>query len=597
MTNHPSSRRVASRYQEAALFEPPPEMLKAARYFFISRWGSGVLDEIRKKGRSQKARLRKVRKMLREQEASVEAAAMAEERGESFDLLVYHLPAQSNVLYAQIRKRVIRYTAVGSADYYGGVRTKWEVDHTFSMDGVEFSGGLYPEIRSKMEESYTFGTTLMRGVVEHVGGKVAALNGFKSEVTQAVNTRKANANLLSKGASFNEALCKMDLTGWKLWERRVPDEAERSRLEAAMQSRKTLWMEFNPQDTGDRPDGGFAAFWSSDKWKIEFAGLSGYWSVESLLGRQGSVSRGVFKQSLRELDSTVNHEMKHYAQSLLKELLTLPDRAGHPGLTDPLVADTGGVPAGKEWARWDEQEQRWVDQRIPHELHDIEYESRLGDEIDRFLRGVENIEVEVERRGTRWQGSMGDLLRKYFTVFTAREWLEKPSGLYLGDVWTPSSWFYYLRQNDPKRYRAAVAKFTAELDRLGYMKRMDRGGRLPMVVPNHPAWGIPVTTYLQNTVIRVSGEQYRTEEVRALREYGLFVDSLKIGQLRRHRTLARENGGKEYWLTPRWQDHIVEPLSRDEMAARRTEASRIEHPRIRPGSTVSKQGRQVHRQD
>lgn len=585
MTNHPSSRRVASRYLEAALFEPPPEMMKVARYFFVSRWGSGVLDEIRKKERSQKARLRKVRKMLREQEASVEAAARAEERGESFDLLVYHLPAQRNILYAQIRKTVIRYTAVGSAEYYGDVRTEWEVDRKFSMDGIEFSGGLYPEIRSKMDESYTFGTTLLRDVVAHVERKIAALNDFKSEVTQAVNTRKANANLLSKGASFNQALCKMDLTGWKLWERRVPDVAERARLEAAMEARKTLKMKFDPQNTGarDGSTGGFSAYWSSHKWKIVFAGLSGYWSVESLLGRQGSVNTYQFKQSLRELDRVVAHEMKHYAQSLLKELLTLPEIAGQPGLADPSEANVHGTPAGKEWARWDEQEQRWVDQRIPHEIRDVEFETRLGDEVDRFLRGVESIEGAVERRGTRWQGSMGDLLRKYFTVFTAREWLKKPSGLYLGDVWTPSRWFYYLRQNDPKRYRAAVSKFTAELDRLGYMKRMDRGGRLPIVVPNHPAWGIPVTTYLQNTVPSRGWdvEPDHAEQVRVLREYGRFVDSLKIDQLRRHRTLAQENGGKEYWLTPRWQDHIVEPLSSDEMAARRTEAARIEHPRIK----------------
>lgn len=588
MFRRPSSRRVASRYLDAALFEPPPAILDAARYFFVSRWGSGVLKEIQKKERSQKARLRKARKMLREQEASVEAAARAEERGESFDLLVYHLPAQRNVLYAQIRKRVIRYTAVGR-EYYGDVRTEWEVDRTFSMDGIEFSGGMYPGIRSKMGESYTFGTTLMRDVVSHVEEKVAALNDFKSEVTQAVNTRKANANLLSKGASFNETLCKMDLTGWKLWERRVPDEAERSRLEAAMQPRKTLKMKFDPQDTGLRNDstGGFHAYWSSHKWEIVFAGLSGYWSVESLMGRQGSVKTDQFKQSLRELDRVVAHEMKHYAQSLLKELLTLPDDAGHPGLTDPSEADVQGTPAGKEWTRWDEQEQRWVDQRIPHESRDIEFENRLGDEVDRFLKGVESIEGEVDRRGTRWQGSMGDVLRKYFTVFTARESLTQPSGLYLGGVWTPSRWFYYLRQNDPKRYRAAVAKFTAELDRLGYMKRMDRGGRLPIVVPNHPAWGIPVTTYLQDTVPSRGWnvEPDHAEQVRALREYGRFVDSLKIDQLRRHRTLARENGGKEYWLTPRWQDHIVEPLSREEMGARRTEASRIEHPRIKRSNT------------
>jgi hypothetical protein len=40
MPNNPSSRRVATRYLDAALFEPPPAMLDAARYFFVSRWGS-----------------------------------------------------------------------------------------------------------------------------------------------------------------------------------------------------------------------------------------------------------------------------------------------------------------------------------------------------------------------------------------------------------------------------------------------------------------------------------------------------------------------------------------------------------------------------
>jgi hypothetical protein len=91
---------------------------------------------------------------------------------------------------------------------------------------------------------------------------------------------------------------------------------------------------------------------------------------------------------------------------------------------------------------------------------------------------------------------------------------------------------------------------------------------------------VPVTGYLSEA-IGWGNERSYEDEVRALREYERFVDDLDIGQLRRHRTLARENGGKEYWLTPRWQDHIEEPLSSEEMGARRTEAERIEHPRYR----------------
>ena len=581
MPRRPSSRRVASRYLDAALFAPPPEMLDAARYFFVSRWGTGVLAAIQKKERSQKARLRKVRKMLQDQEASIKAAARAEEKGQPFDLLVYHSPSQGGWL-SQIRKRVIRYTVEQTENRWGEVEQQWEVDRPFSVDGYEFRGGRWsPGIESMMEESYAFGPNLLSEVIESIQRTLESLNDFKREVTQAMKSRKTNASLLSKGASFNEAFCKMDLTGWKLWERRVPDEAGRSRLEAVMESRKTLRMRFDPQDAGDdRGFGGFAAYWSPSKWQVVFAGLSGDWSVESLLGRQGSVDRSVFKQSLRELDSTVAHEMKHYAQALLKELLSLSEIAGHPGLTDPSVADAEGTPAGQSWARWDAQEQRWVDQRIPHEIRDVEFETRLGDEVDRFVSGWEDIKEQSSRRSP--DITDGEWGRDYLKVFTGAGKARAPNGVY-GRVWATSPWFAYLNKNDPKRYRAAMSKFTAELDRLGYMARMNRGGRLPVPVPNHPAWGLPVVNYLQEALPRLGWGEERAheDEVRALREYGRFVDSLEIDQLRRHRTLARENGGKEYWLTPRWQDHIEEPLSREEMGARRTEAERIEHPRIK----------------
>jgi hypothetical protein len=268
---------------------------------------------------------------------------------------------------------------------------------------------------------------------------------------------------------------------------------------------------------------------------------------------------------------------------LLKDLLSLPEIAGHPGLTDPSVANPHGTPTGQHWQRWDAQEQRYVDNRIPHGVRDVEFETRLGDEVDRFVNGWEDIESQMSGEGV----SEGAWSRNYLQTFLGRESVK---GEYRSILWgnaqeafAASRWFWNLRHTDLKRYQAAVSKFTAELDRLGYMKRMDRGGRLPVSVPNHPAWGLPVTRYLSKALPRLGWGEERAheDEVRALREYGRFVDSLEIDQLRRHRILARENGGKEYWLTPRWQDHIVEPLSREEMEARRTEAQRIEHPRIK----------------
>jgi len=218
-----------------------------------------------------------------------------------------------------------------------------------------------------------------------------------------------------------------------------------------------------------------------------------------------------------------------------------------------------------------------------HGLRDVEFEARLGDEVVRFERGLEKVDSDLtnERKRRRQEDNPYfevETLKDYFDVFTGRSQKRL-------DVWgaEPSSWFAYLRQTDPKRYQAAVAKFTAEMDRRGFMKRLKTKSRIPVPVPNHKAWGLPVTGYLREAMPPIGWGEERPyeDEVQALREYERFVDGLDIDQLRRHRTLARENGGKEYWLTPRWQDHIEEPLSDEEMEQRRTEAERIEHPRYR----------------
>ena len=143
----------------------------------------------------------------------------------------------------------------------------------------------------------------------------------------------------------------------------------------------------------------------------------------------------------------------------------------HPGLTDPSVAGVGGTPTGEEWAKWDPEQGKWVDQRIPHELRDVEFETRLGDEIERFDQGLQRVEKALERdtsTGNQDPYYEAESLKDYFDVFTGR------SQKRLDFRWgvTPSPWFAYLRKNDSKRYQAAVANFTAEMDRRGFMERL-----------------------------------------------------------------------------------------------------------------------------
>jgi len=562
-----SPKRVAARYRQAAILTAPPAMVDAARYYFITRWGAGVLAEVKKKERSQKARIRKIQKMLQEQKASIAAAEKALKTGKPFDLLVYHAPKSGD--FNNIRKRKLRYTpGEQTTDWRGEAAFQWEVDKPFEVHYLEFRNEA-PYLES-LKEYDEVGPVYLGHVIEAVERTLQGLTDFAQSVKQETAKRKSHANLLS-APNRDRTECEMDLSGWTLWERRIPDAAEREIREEALNAKKTLQMRFDAQDTGEA-DGGFSAYWSPSKWMVVFAGLSGYWSVKELLGRQGEVSTYQFKKSLVELDRVVNHEMAHYAQSVLKELLDLPEIAGHPGLSDPAYANIHGTPAGKEWATWDAQEQRWVDQRIPHELRDVEFEARLGDEIDRFERGLKRVDETLERdasKGNRDPYYAAEMLKDYFDMFTSRSQKRL-------DVWgaDPSPWFAYLRKNDSKRYRAAVAKFTAEMDRRGFMKRLKTKTRLPVVVPNHKAWGKSISRMMPWR------DGYEAEK-KALQDYARFIDGLSLDQLRRHRTLVRDTGDKEYWLTPRWQDHLKEPLGKEEMEERRTEGARIEHPDIR----------------
>jgi hypothetical protein len=570
-----AARRVASRYMEAAILPPPPAMTAAARYYFIARWGAGVLAEVKKKTRSQKVRLRKIQKMLQEQKASIAGAEKALKAAKSFDLLVYHAPKNGD--FANVRKRKLRYTPreVTTTDWRGDPHTEiqWEVDKPFEVHYLEFED--HPPYLESLKEYDEVGSTYLGHVIEAVERTLQGLTDFEQSIKQEIAKRKSHANLLS---APNQDLteCEMDLSGWTLWERRIPDPGEREIRETALNAKKTLKMKFDPQDTGkDQGFGGFSAYWSNDKWMVVFAGLSGYWSVEALLGRQGEVNTHQFKKSLVELDRVVAHEMRHYTQYLLKDLLDLPEIAGHPGLTDPEIADAGGTPTGESWSKWDAEEQRWVDQRIPHELRDVEFESRLGDAIDSFEQGLKRVEGTLDRdvsKENRDPYYEAETLKDYFDVFTGRSQKRL-------DVWgaDPSAWFASLRKNDSKRYQAAVAKFTAEMDRRGFMKRLKTKTRLPVVEPDHKAWGKSISRMMP-------WKEGYEEEKKALQDYARFIDDLSIDQLRRHRTLVRDTGDKEYWVTPRWQDHLKEPLSKEEMEARRTEGARVEHPSYRRAS-------------
>jgi len=253
-------------------------------------------------------------------------------------------------------------------------------------------------------------------------------------------------------------------------------------------------------------------------------------------------------------------------------------------------------------SEWDPVSRTWIDKRIPHELRDVEFEPRLRDTVTRFMQQIK--EIDKKEKGYE-AGPYAhptdhpyDAIKPYIETYLDIKYHDQPRRDLTGWIeWGANPWFWYLKKHDRKRYTRAMKKFMAEINRRGVMKKIPLKPayeRIPMKTPNHDAWGKVVTEYMQDsakavmwdkatqTYPELTEEKKYKEEVKLLKEYGRFIDSLDIEQLSRHKTIATKRPGsmgKEYWLTPRWQKHMKKPLSDKEMASMR--ANVPEHPLLR----------------
>jgi hypothetical protein len=204
------------------------------------------------------------------------------------------------------------------------------------------------------------------------------------------------------------------LSGWRYSDRLPPDALER--LRAAGHSDIGVQLNFNPNES-------IAGGWYPDQFNIEL-----YIPRYLAYGLPYPFNLEQFKAGITQLRDTIRHEVQHAGQTILKIALGLKEQGGLPPRA---IRDLRYNPSG---ARPGYPLQN-------HAERDVEFHTRLQDEIDAFVFMAPRIPMNVRARAlAAWTGTgpvvrgselgtpgeSGIMIREFFSALKAvqrKKWL------------------------------------------------------------------------------------------------------------------------------------------------------------------------------
>lgn len=247
-----------------------------------------------------------------------------------------------------------------------------------------------------------------------------------------------------------------------------------------------------------------------------------------------------FYTELGRLEETLDHELRHVAQSLLS------------GGRD----FNRGVPSKNlsPQHRLDLPSDPWQPEELAHSLREEEFYTRLGDDIRTFLLKIRQIPKPLWRMALKaWVGS-SDWKSTFGHEFRLKA----------------SEFFSMLKKYQPNKWRKAVSEFEKAVNQkidipsedndLVYLPGMDSPtrispfGKSPLNYWNARAAEIGGASYARGT--RAERDKLENDiwpEVK--KEYAKFIDHLSPAQLLKHKQDVQKpgKGSMEYYLTERWQ--------------------------------------------
>lgn len=155
-----------------------------------------------------------------------------------------------------------------------------------------------------------------------------------------------------------------------------------------------------------------------------------------------------FQKAVARLIQVSRHECQHVGQSILGLLRHLGEAGGLPSksIRDPRYDESGVSESGRY--------------RRDHALQDVEFYTRIADEVEFFIRTVRRIPVSMRRDALRlWVGDIGDREIGDLKI-TLSAYFEDTTMLW-GDM--PRGFFRALQRSEPEKWRKAVKEFVSEV--------------------------------------------------------------------------------------------------------------------------------------
>lgn len=410
------SQKIAFRYmREAGTLSAPPDLLKKVTSFFVSKYAGHILYRAIGWRRAKRSVLQKLEKAVK-YEKNLDRAF---DTLNNLDLL--EIPLNEEVVITVSDRPGEKLGSMGVVYLsYTIVRTdekEWRVYGGENKYGKRFRATY---------DVYDFVFGNLIELTSILNKKAKEVKGAREDLVEATRLVKLCRKYTDKPKSYKHsarATIKYHLDGWE-YEDMVPEEDGEHSLDAI------LFFDKHSRRTGQ---------WSSYSNEFQV-------DIRSKYFHRGADAVSQFKDDIKWIIGLCRHEGQHVAQTLLSRYSGAQD-AGQP---DDSLRDPDYMPSG------------WRRSRQPHELRDVEFETRLSDDIEKFIAQARR---EAPKR----------LHRSYLRAWMADALPEDIEALESAGVEVPSrSFFSMLKEHQPDKWRKAKGKFVAALHERSFAVPSDR---------------------------------------------------------------------------------------------------------------------------
>ena len=349
-----AAARVASRWMSAGIFAPPPAMVRAISDWMLELYCSDVLYETllelqKYKGVPQES-MSLAKKALAEMKGlHANVGRTLEQLGPDERVRFKTYSLLGNDPHIVIQDTEVKASANRYFDSHRKLQTGTQPDE--GTKALVFMGGhsTPSEVTADVKKILEFAIT---DLTEEIAKRETS---GKTDVNLYDELKRVQAVCLkytSSPARYKNSVARkfsVDLTGWAYTRGIAPDELVQ-RLAAQNWTAIKCSLDFK----GHLTRGGL---WDPTKRELQ---------VDSPLKLSSTVT--ALQTNLVKIRSTIEHEMRHVGQDILRDVLNLLEKAGLPS-----------------------KSLRTLDPRKEHALLDSEFYTRLGDEVSLFIDHLQGL--------------------------------------------------------------------------------------------------------------------------------------------------------------------------------------------------------------